>query len=97
MRAIIEHRLQRRHALQKGGSDDIFQLRESVENDGEQAASDFKLELDIPSELIHEAPPLGLSRPAPLGFSRFEITNEDGPGPDRISLSRYDQPASYHF
>jgi hypothetical protein len=49
----------------------------SVENDGEQAASDFKLQLDVPSELIDETPPLGLSRVGPPGFSRFEIANDD--------------------
>lgn len=65
--------------MPNGGSDDVFQLQVSVENDGEQAASDFKLQLDIPSEFIDGAAPSGLGRPAPPGLSRFEITNEEGP------------------
>ncbi len=79
VRALIEHRLQRRYPLPNGGSDDVFELLVSVENDGEEAAPDFKLQLDIPSEFMDGAPPLGLSRPAPPGFSRFEITNEEAP------------------
>jgi len=74
---VIEFRLQRRYALPNGGSDDVLQLQVSVENDGEQAASDFKLQLDVPSELIDETPPGGLSRVGPPGFSRFEIANDD--------------------
>ncbi len=78
VRAILEHRLERRHP-QNGGSDDVFQLSVCVENDGEQTATDFKLQLDFPGEFIDGAPPSGLSRAgAPPGFSRFEITNEQG-------------------
>lgn len=82
VRAILEHQLERRYPVQNGGSDDVFQLRVSVENDGEQTAADFKLQLDFPSEFMDGAPPYGLSRPgAPPGFSRFEITSEQGHPP----------------
>ncbi len=84
VRAILEHRLERRYPLQNGGSDDVFQLMVCVENDGEQTATDFKLQLDFPGEFMDGAPPYGLSRPgAPPGFSRFEITNEQGNPPTK--------------
>jgi hypothetical protein len=84
VRAILEHRLERRHPLPNGGSDDVFQLMVCVENNGEQTATDFKLQLDFPGEFMDGAPPYGLSRPgAPPGFSRFEITNEQGNPPTR--------------
>lgn len=82
VRAILEHQLERRYPVQNGGSDDVFQLRVSVENDGEQTAADFKLQLDFPSEFMDGAPPYGLSCPGALpGFSRFEITSEQGHPP----------------
>ncbi|MBZ5650258.1 MAG: hypothetical protein LAO18_07215 [Acidobacteriia bacterium] len=77
VRAVIEHRLQRSYRLPNGGSDDVFELLVSLKNDGEQAAPDFKLQVEIPSEFIDGAGPVMRSRPANPGFSRFEITNED--------------------
>jgi hypothetical protein len=76
VRPVIETQLQRTSPLPKGGSDDVFQLRLSVENDGEEEATDFTLQVDVPAEIIDETPPLGLSRPGPPGFNRFEITHE---------------------
>jgi hypothetical protein len=81
VKAIIEHRLSRRYPMPGGGTDDVFELLASVENDGEEAAQDFKLQLDIPGEFLDGGPPLGLSRPGPPGYSRFEITNEKAPVP----------------
>jgi len=92
VKAIIEHRLVRRYQMD-AGNDDVFELRVSVENDGEQAAHDFKLRLDIPSEFPDGSPPAGLSRPAPQGFSRFEITNEEAPVPIKILYPRDQTPA----
>jgi hypothetical protein len=74
----IGHGLQRRYPLSNGGSGDVVELPVSVQNDGEPAAPDFKLQLDIPSEFMDGAPPLGLRRPDPPGLSRFGITNEEG-------------------
>jgi hypothetical protein len=82
VRAILEHRLERRYPLENGGSDDVFQLMVSIENDGEQTAANFKLQLDFPGEFMDGGPPYGLSRPGALpGFSRFEISNEQGHPP----------------
>jgi len=81
VRAIFDHRLERSYRTD-GGSDDAFQLQVRVKNDGEHTATDFKLQLDFPSEFIDGSPPLALSRPgAPPGFSRFEITNEEAHPP----------------
>jgi hypothetical protein len=77
LKPIIETHLQRRYSLPNGGSDDVFQLRLSVQNDGETEATDFTLQVDIPGELIDETPPLGVSRPGPPGFTRFEMTHEN--------------------
>jgi hypothetical protein len=52
LRGVIEHRLVRRYPLPNGGSDDVFELLASVENDGEQVATDFKLEVEIPGEFL---------------------------------------------
>ena len=81
VRAIIDYRLLQRWPMPGGGTDDLFQLLVSIENDGEQAASDFKLQVDVPAEFLDGAPPFGLSRPSPPGFSRFELTNENVPPP----------------
>jgi hypothetical protein len=84
VRAIVEHRLERRHSMPSGGTDDVFQLQVSVENDGDQTAEDFKLRLDFPAEFIDGGLPSGLVVPgAPPGFSRLEITNEQGHPPTR--------------
>jgi len=76
-----------------GGSDDVFELRVSVENDGEDVARDFKLRLDIPSEFPDGSPPYGLSRPAPPGYQRSEITNEGAPVPIKYLYPKDKTPA----
>ena len=77
LRGVIEHRLVRRHPLPNGGSDDVFELSASVENDGEQVATDFKLEVEIPAEFLDGGGHRLLSRSANPGFARFEITHRD--------------------
>jgi hypothetical protein len=78
VRAIVEHRLQRRYPLPNHGSDDVFELLVGIENDGEQVAHDFKLRVEIPSEFPDGAGPHRLlSRSATPGFIRYEIANED--------------------
>ena len=80
VRAIIEHSLVRRYPME-GGTDDVFELRARLENDGEEVARDFKLRLDIPAEFPDGSAPYGLSCPAPPGYQRSEITNEKAPVP----------------
>jgi hypothetical protein len=78
LRAIIEHRLQQRHPLGNGGFDDVFVLQVSVESEGEQAATDFKLRVDIPLGFLDGAGGHRLHARFPTpGFDSFEITNDD--------------------
>ena len=77
LRGVIEHRLVRRYPLPNGGSDDVFELSASVENDGEQVATDFKLEVEIPAEFLDGGGHRLFSRSTNLGFARFEITHRD--------------------
>jgi hypothetical protein len=77
VRAVIEHRLVRRWPLPNGGSDDVFELSSGVENDGEQVATDFKLEVEIPGEFLDGGGHRLLSRSSTPGFARFEITHRD--------------------
>lgn len=79
MRAIIEHRRAGVFPLPSGGSDERFELLASVENDGEQDATDFKLEVEIPAEFLDEGGHLLRSRSSNPGFARFEIKNDDEP------------------
>jgi hypothetical protein len=92
VKAVVEHSLVRRHPMD-GGSDDVFELRVSVENDGEEVARDFKLRLDIPSEFPDGSPPYGLSRPAPPGYQRSEITNDGAPVPIKYLYPKDKTPA----
>jgi len=77
LRGVIEHRLVRRYPLPNGGSDDVFELSASVENDGEQVATDFKLEVEIPAEFLDGGGHRLFSRSTNPGFARFEITHRD--------------------
>ena len=77
LRAIIEHRRAGVFPLPGGGSDERFELLASVENDGEQDATDFKLEVEIPAEFLDDSGHRLLSRSASPGFARFEITHRD--------------------
>lgn len=90
--AIIEHNLVRRYPMD-GGSDDVFELRARLENDGEEVVRDFKLRLDIPSEFPDGSPPYGLSCPAPPGYQRSEITNEGAPVPIKYLYPKDKTPA----
>jgi len=92
VRAVIEHSLVRRYPMD-GGSDDVFELRARLENDGEEVARDFKLRLDIPSEFPDGSPPYGLSCPAPPGYQRSEITNEGAPVPIKHLYPKDKTPA----
>jgi hypothetical protein len=58
-----------------GGDDERYQLLVNVENDGEQDATDFRLDVDFPSTFLDESGHvLRVASPKP-GFERFQITN----------------------
>ena len=73
---LIQHRLERRYPGPSGGSDDLFSLEASVENVGEQAAHDFRLDVDIPGEIVDGGLPYGIQVPCDRpGYARLSITN----------------------
>lgn len=87
LRAIIEHQLLRRYPLANGGADDVFQLLVSVKNDGEQAASDFRLDLELPGQFLDGSVPYGLlSVPSEPGFRGLTITKKDIVYPETQTL-----------
>jgi hypothetical protein len=76
LRAVLQHRLDRSYRMPNGGSDELFRLQAMVENDGEQAASDFRLDLEIPGEFVDSGLPYGAQVPsARVGYSAVSITN----------------------
>jgi len=78
LRAIIDHRFERRCPMPSGGTDDVFQVSVSVENDGQQAADDFRLDVEIPGEFVDGALPYRWQvEPVTPGTSRISITNLD--------------------
>lgn len=78
LRAIIDHRFERRHPMPSGGTDDVFQISVSVENDGKQTADDFRLDVEIPGEFVDGALPYRWQvEPLTPGTSRLSITNLD--------------------
>jgi hypothetical protein len=77
LRAIIEHRRAGVFPLPGGGSDERFELLASVENDGEQDATDFRLDVEIPGEFLDGGGHRLQAGSINPGFARFEITNLD--------------------
>lgn len=77
LRAIVEHRLERAHPMPGGGSDDRYELSVGVENDGDQKAPDFRLELEVPTEFIDESGHRLQSRASTPGFIKYEIDDRD--------------------
>ena len=64
--------------MPSGGTDDVFQVAVSVENNGDQAADDFRLDVEIPGEFVDGAVPSRLQvEPITPGTSRLSITNLD--------------------
>ena len=49
LRAVVEHRLERSYPMPGGGTDDRYLLSVSIENDGEEDVTDFRLDVGIPS------------------------------------------------
>jgi len=71
--ANIRHR---RVPIPGGGTDDErHQLLVNVENDGEQDATDFKLDLDFPAAFLDESGNVLQVPSSEPGFVRYEITN----------------------
>jgi len=77
LRAILEHRRAGVFPLPGGGSDERFELLASVENDGEQDATDFRLDVEIPAEFLDGGGYRLQAGSLNPGFARFEISNRD--------------------
>jgi hypothetical protein len=76
LRAVIEHRLERRYQVPGAGNDDVFLFQARIENIGELAATDFKLDVDIPGEIVDGSLPYGLQVQSDKpGFVRLSVTN----------------------
>jgi len=74
LKANIRHQ---RVAVPGGGDDERYILLASVENDGEQDATDFKLDVEIPASFLDEGGHRLLVQSATPGLARFQITNRD--------------------
>lgn len=77
LKPIIRHKRAGIFPLNGGGTDERFELSVSVENDGESAVTDFKLEIEIPTKFLDEGGHRLRSQNANPGFTRFEITHRD--------------------
>jgi hypothetical protein len=75
--AVIEHRLEQAYPMPGGGTDDRYEVSVSVENDGEQVATDFQLDVEIPAEFLDGGGHRLLGRPAKPGFAKFTIDHRD--------------------
>jgi hypothetical protein len=72
LKANIEHQ---RVAIPGGSDDERYRLVVSIENDGEEDATDFRLDVDFPTAFIDEGGH-ALRVPSVLpGFERFQVTN----------------------
>jgi len=77
LRAILDHKLVQTHPMPSGGTDEVIQVLASVANDGKQAATDFRLDVEIPSEFVDGGGHRLAVEPLTPGLSRFSITNQD--------------------
>jgi hypothetical protein len=60
-----------------GGDDELYMLLVSVENDGDQDVTDFRLDVEIPTSFIDGSGYRLQVQSARLGFAKFQITNKD--------------------
>jgi hypothetical protein len=74
LKANLKHQ---RVAVPGGGDDERYLLLASVENDGEQDATDFRLDVEIPAFFLDEGGHRLRVEDARPGFPRFQITNKD--------------------
>jgi hypothetical protein len=73
LKADIKHQ---RVAIPGGGGDDErYRLLVNIENDGEQDATDFRLDVDFPTAFLDEGGHALRVASAIPGFERFQITN----------------------
>jgi len=63
--------------MPSGGTDEVIQVIASVENDGKQAATDFRLDAEIPSEFVDSSAHRLAVEPLTPGLYRLSITNQD--------------------
>jgi hypothetical protein len=77
LKAVIDRRLERAYPVPGGGTDDRYELSVSVENDGEQVATDFQLDVEIPTEFLDDSGHRLLGRSINPGFARFTIDHRD--------------------
>lgn len=76
LKANIKHQ---RVPVPGGGDDERYLLLVGVENDGEQDATDFRLDVEIPAHFLDEAGHKLRVEDARPGFARFQIKNSDEP------------------
>jgi hypothetical protein len=76
LRPIIKHRILQRHKMPDGGTDDVFEINVYIENDGEMAATEFMLALEMPPNFPDNGIPYGMHfEHAPQGLVRWSRTN----------------------
>jgi hypothetical protein len=63
--------------MPSGGTDDVIQVLASLENDGVQAATDFRLDLEIPGEFVASSGHRLAVESLTLGLYRLSITSQD--------------------
>lgn len=73
LRANIKH--QRVPIPGGDGDDERYMLQVSVENDGEQDVTDFRLDVDFPIAFLDESGHVLQVSSAEPGFARFQVTN----------------------
>ena len=60
-----------------GGDDERYMLVVNVENDGEQDARDFRLDVDFPASFLDGSGYVSQVESSKPGFKRFRITNAE--------------------
>jgi hypothetical protein len=77
LRAVLEHRMVQSCRMASGGTDDVIQVTARVENDGTQAATDFRLDVEVPGEFLDGSGYRLAAEALTPGLARFSITNQD--------------------
>ncbi|MFZ1009759.1 MAG: hypothetical protein WAN65_23175 [Candidatus Sulfotelmatobacter sp.] len=77
LRAVLDHKPVQSWRMPSGGTDDVIQVLASVENEGKQAATDFRLDVEVPGEFVDGGGHRLAVGPLTPGLHRFSITNQD--------------------